>query len=157
ENLAAAQGTGNRSTTGDRVYVSWRARGSGGVSRKDERSGTVHSVDGAKHAARNRREPAGGILRCVLRPRRVYRRTIETRTAGGPSMGAGSAGACGAAFANGRGATGDPAEGGELRSSGKSKQERHSGAGKIGNRGDAAAGMRFSPGVEGICAGAGAD
>src|SRR5260370_186201 len=156
EDFAAAQRAGGRATAGDCVHISWRARGARGVSRKSGRSGALHSVDRAKHAAGNWREPAGGILRRVLRSRRVYRPTIKTGAASGAAMGAVAAAARRAAFADGRGAAGDPAASGELRSSGEGEQERHPGAGKIVNRGDAAAGRRFRSGAGAIVAGAGA-
>src|SRR5207245_7927060 len=123
---------------GNFVEVVWRACGSGGVSRKGGRSGEVHSVDGAKDVAAYRREPAGRVLRCVLRPRGVYCRAVEARPASGAGGGFGAANACGAAIAYGRGTAGDPAARGKLRSSGESEKRRYRRVGGIGGGGDTA-------------------
>jgi len=100
--------------------------------------------------AGDRREEAGGVFAmCFAIAGAFFDRAIENAfLQAGPPMGTGSPATCRAAFADGRGAAGNPDAGGKLRSSGTSKQERRPGAGKIGNRGDAAAGMRFSPGAE---------
>src|SRR6266850_679487 len=157
EDSAIASGINSRTAAGNRIDISWGTCGARGIPGEGERSGKIYCTADGEADAGSGGEKTRGILRCVLRSRGVHAGAIETNSRSRKEIRNGAAAARGAIVANGSNSVGGGTWRGELRSPGTSEQERHSCAGKIEDRGDAAAWMRFSSGIEKICARAGAD